>query len=82
MVSKPPNAPKASLVSRRLQSILRRIQDHGIQHERAYARKQISRILHMEERMDGYSKSLLDEIRQKLLNPTYSISTSPCKKEA
>jgi len=66
MVSKPPSAPKASGMSRRLQSILRRIQDHGIRHELSYVKKQVSRISAVEEKLDGYAKGLLEELRQKM----------------
>lgn len=66
MVSKPPSAPKASGMSRRLQSILRRIQDHGIRQELSYVKKQVSRISAVEEKLDGYAKGLLEELRQKM----------------
>ena len=60
------NAPKASIISRRLQAILRRIHDNGIQSEIKYATRQFRKLERFEKDLGGYEQSLLDELRQKI----------------
>jgi hypothetical protein len=66
-MARTPAAPKASVLSRRLQSILRRIRENGIQCERAYVRRQLQQLSKLEDTMDGYSKGILQEIRSHYL---------------
>jgi hypothetical protein len=64
--SNAPRAPKASRISRKLQSILNRIRDHGIECELITARHHISRLTSIEDRLDQYSQILLDELREEV----------------
>ena len=62
-MARTPAAPRASIISRRLQSILRRIRENGIQYERVYVRKQLQQLSKLEDTMDGYCKGILQDIR-------------------
>jgi hypothetical protein len=63
-IQSPPNAPRATSISRRLQAMLRHIRDGGIHCDLGDVRIQILQLKRMESDLDGYSKSLLDELCQ------------------
>lgn len=58
-----PSAPKATVLSRRLQAILRRIRENGMHDERNFVRKQLEQLKSLEDSMDAYSKGVFEEIR-------------------